>query len=77
MVGCLRDCTVAAVACAHASCPRGVGEAPRQRPMEGTTSTKVMVGMTSTSRQRLVNHVLGNLVRLHYPGVVTLPNRGH
>jgi hypothetical protein len=39
MVGCLRDCAVVAVACAHASCPRGVGEAPRQRPMEGTTAT--------------------------------------
>jgi hypothetical protein len=25
------------------------------------------------SRQRLVNQVLGNLVRLHHPSVVTLP----
>jgi hypothetical protein len=28
------------------------------------------------SRQRLVNQVLGNLVRLHHPGVVTLPRNG-
>jgi hypothetical protein len=28
------------------------------------------------STQRLVNLVLGNLVRLHYPGVVTLPRNG-
>jgi hypothetical protein len=28
-------------------------------------------------RQRLVNQVLGNLVRLHHPGVVTLPGNGH
>jgi hypothetical protein len=27
-------------------------------------------------RQRLVNQVLGNLVRLHHPGVVTLPGNG-
>jgi hypothetical protein len=27
-----------------------------------------------TSKQRLVNHVLGNLCRIHYPGVVTLPS---
>jgi hypothetical protein len=29
------------------------------------------------SRQRLVNQVLGNLVHLHHPGVVTLPRNGH
>jgi hypothetical protein len=28
------------------------------------------------SRQRLVNQVLGNLVHLHYPGVLTLPGNG-
>jgi hypothetical protein len=27
-----------------------------------------------TSRQRLVNQVLGNLCHLHYPGMVTLPS---
>jgi hypothetical protein len=30
-----------------------------------------------TSKQRLVNQVLGNLVHLHYPGMVTLPKNGH
>jgi hypothetical protein len=30
-----------------------------------------------TSKQRLVNKVLGNLVRLPYPGLVTLPGNGH
>jgi hypothetical protein len=30
-----------------------------------------------TSRQRLVNWVLGNLVCLHYPRLVTLPEHGH
>jgi hypothetical protein len=29
-----------------------------------------------TSRQRLVNQVLGNLCRLHYPGMVTLLGTG-
>jgi hypothetical protein len=29
-----------------------------------------------TLRQILVNQVLGNLVHLHYPGVVTLPGNG-
>jgi hypothetical protein len=29
------------------------------------------------SRQRLVNQVLGNLVHLHHPGVVTQPENGH
>jgi hypothetical protein len=36
----------------------------------------VGLGLTTTlkgMRQRLVNQVLGNLVRLHHPGVVTLP----
>jgi hypothetical protein len=28
-------------------------------------------------RQRLVNQVLGNLIYLHHPGVVTLPGNGH
>jgi hypothetical protein len=28
------------------------------------------------SRQRLVNQVLGNLIRLQYPKVVTLPGNG-
>jgi hypothetical protein len=28
------------------------------------------------SRQRLVNQVLGNLVHLHHPGVLTLPGNG-
>jgi hypothetical protein len=27
-------------------------------------------------RQRLVNQVLGNLIHLHHPGVVTLPGNG-
>jgi hypothetical protein len=27
-------------------------------------------------RQRLVNQVLGNLIRLHHPGVVTMPENG-
>jgi hypothetical protein len=31
-------------------------------------------GFDGTSMQRLVNQVLGNLGRLHYPGMVTLPN---
>jgi hypothetical protein len=31
-------------------------------------------GFDGTSRQRLVNQVLGNLPRLHYLGMVTLPN---
>jgi hypothetical protein len=30
-----------------------------------------------TSRQRLVNQVLGKLVRLHYLGVVALPGNDH
>jgi hypothetical protein len=29
-----------------------------------------------TLRQRLVNQVLGNLVHVHYPEVVTLPENG-
>jgi hypothetical protein len=29
------------------------------------------------SRQIVVNQVLGNLVHLHQPGVVTLPGNGH
>jgi hypothetical protein len=29
-----------------------------------------------TSRQKLLNSVLGNLVCLHYPGMVTLPGNG-
>jgi hypothetical protein len=31
-------------------------------------------GFDGTSRQRLINQVLGNLCRLHYPGMVTLPS---
>jgi hypothetical protein len=31
-------------------------------------------GFDGTSRQRLVNQVLGNLCRPHYLGIVTLPN---
>jgi hypothetical protein len=31
-------------------------------------------GFDGTSKQRLVNQVLGNLCHLHYPGMVTLPS---
>jgi hypothetical protein len=31
-------------------------------------------GFDGILRQRLVNQILGNLCRLHYPGMVTLPN---
>jgi hypothetical protein len=33
-------------------------------------------GFNGTSRQRLVNQVLGNMCHLHYPGMVTLPGTG-
>jgi hypothetical protein len=40
----------------------------------------VSPGLTIVSkgmRGRLVNQVLGNLVRLHHPSMVTLPGNGH
>jgi hypothetical protein len=34
------------------------------------------IGFEGDSRQRLVNQVLSNLIHLHHPGVVTMPENG-
>jgi hypothetical protein len=39
--------------------------------------SRVDYSIEGNERQSLVNQVLGNLVRLHHPGVVTLPGNGH
>jgi hypothetical protein len=36
----------------------------------------IYFGFNGTSRQRLVNQVLGNMCHLHYPGMVTLLGTG-